>query len=68
MLTMGRPKKRLPTSKFGRKLYRWRVSNGWTQAEAAKKLGVNWRTFVRWENGERLPRTTVQILIDLLLK
>lgn len=33
----------------------WRRIHGFTQREAAERLGVNIRTVQKWEGGERTP-------------
>lgn len=36
----------------------WRKSLGFTQAEAAKALGLSLQTIWRYENGTAIPKTT----------
>lgn len=38
-----------------------RVNAGYTQAEAAKRLGVDRLTLVKWENGKVIPRTAFML-------
>lgn len=42
---------------------RWRQQLGLTQPEAAKRLGVPFRTFQAWELGARTPRGIAKRLI-----
>lgn len=34
-----------------------RVAKGWTQAEAANKMGVSRSTYLKWETGQRKMKT-----------
>ncbi len=54
MLIMGRKPKPRKT-KLGKMLTALREANDWTQAEAALRLGVSWRTWAAWEGGTRTP-------------
>lgn len=42
--------------KFKDFLKEWRIKNGMTQKEAAKKLFITTPTYVWWENGNHLPK------------
>jgi transcriptional regulator with XRE-family HTH domain len=43
-----------------------RLAHGWSHEELASRVGVNWRTVYRWQNGQ-LPRwETLKRLADVL--
>ena len=44
-------------SKIGGELAAWRARLGFTQAEAAERLGINLRTYEGWEIGRHAPST-----------
>ena len=41
---------------FAKKLKAWRERKGFTQADAAKKLGLSARTLQNWEIARNMPR------------
>jgi transcriptional regulator with XRE-family HTH domain len=47
--------KRRKLGAFARRLASARNARGLSQQDAAKELGVAWRTFIRYELGEREP-------------
>jgi DNA-binding transcriptional regulator YiaG len=42
--------------KFAKTLKRWRDRKGFTQQDAAKKLGISVRTLQNWEIARNMPR------------
>jgi len=57
---------RATPSAVGKRIRRARLSHGWSHEELARRMGVNWRTVYRWQNG-RLPRfETLERLADVL--
>jgi transcriptional regulator with XRE-family HTH domain len=61
---------------FKENLKRLRESKGWTQAQAAERTGVPFRTMQNWEGGSREPRlealkklaAAYGVLVDELLR
>lgn len=39
----------------GDRLRDWRLAKGWSQAEAAEKIGAKQGTWAPWEHGRKLP-------------
>jgi DNA-binding transcriptional regulator YiaG len=52
-------------NEFGSLALKWRETHNLTRVEAAKQLGVPYRTLEDWEAGRRTPRS---ILRDMLIK
>ena len=52
-----------PASTFAGRLQRWRKSLGATQLEAAKQLGVPYKTYLNWEQATRVPAPWQQKLL-----
>ncbi len=45
----------LAADEVGRRIREARLAYGWTNEEFARRVGVSWRTVVRWQKGQ-LPR------------
>ena len=43
-----------------------RLAQGWTHEELARRMGVNWRTVQRWQNGQLPKVQTLLRLADVL--
>jgi len=48
------------------KLLNWRSKTGRTQVQAAELLGVDERTYRRWESGNSRTPTAVMMLLETL--
>jgi predicted transcriptional regulator len=62
---MKRKRKRSGENDFGSLALKWRDRHNLTRVEAARQLGVPYRTLEDWEAARRTPRS---ILRDLLSK
>lgn len=38
-----------------KRIREWRKSNGWSQVEAGRRMGISWLTVLRWEKGTQQP-------------
>lgn len=47
----------------GKRLRHLRIRCGWSQQDLADRIGVNWRSVVRWENGHAAPQPRVLRLL-----
>jgi transcriptional regulator with XRE-family HTH domain len=57
---------RLTPEEVGKRIREARTARGWTHEELARRMGANWRTVQRWQNGN-LPRLqTLLRLADVL--
>lgn len=46
----------------------WRATNGYSQAQAAEKLGISVRTWQQWEQGKRRPRGLALLALERALR
>lgn len=61
-------RKKDAASPWPERLRRFRTDRGLTQTDAAKLVGVDLRTWQRWEGGESSPSRTAALFIEHLEK
>lgn len=47
--------RQLAAQELGRRIAAHRAQRGWTQEDAAQRVGVTYRAYQRWENGDSMP-------------
>lgn len=49
-------------------LKNWRTTKGYSQAQAAKKLGISVRTLQQWEQGARKPQGLALVTLNQIFQ
>jgi transcriptional regulator with XRE-family HTH domain len=57
---------RLSPEEVGQRVREARLAHGWTHEELARRMGVNWRTVQRWQNGQLPKMQTLLRLAEVL--